>query len=109
MTFDTFAGLLRQKLSKLGYKTKFDSFGVKFYLENYYDSTNLFNIEDTVDYIQYAYIQYAASPDCTRWTTIKDYSFINLKKLYLLAKQYYIDAKEKKIKDKLNEINKDFQ
>lgn len=102
MTFDTFAGLLRQKLSKLGYKTRFDYFGVIFYFEKYYNSTSLFNIEDD-------YIQFAESPDCLRWTTINDYSFFNLKKLYILAKQYSIDAKEKKIKDKLNEINKDFQ
>lgn len=90
MTFDTFAGLLRQKLSKLGYKTKFDSFGVKFYLENYYDSTNLFNIEDTVDYIQYA-----ASPDCTRWTAIKDYSFINLKNFIYLLNSITLMQKKK--------------
>ena len=104
MTFYTFAKLLRKKLTNLGYKTRTDNFGVKFYLENYYCSTNLFNIEYTDDYIQYA-----ASPDCTRWTAIKEYSFPNLKELYILAKQYSIDAKEKKIKDKLNEINKDFQ
>lgn len=103
MTFDTFAKLLRKKLTNLGYKTRTGYFGDKFYLKNYYDSTDLFNIESN------EYIQYAASPDCTRWTLIKDYSFINLKELYILAKQYSIDAKEKKIKDKLNEINKDFQ
>lgn len=93
MTFDTFAGLLRQKLSKLGYKTKFDSFGVKFYLENYYDSTNLFNIEDTVDYIQYA-----ASPDCTRWTAIKDYSFINLKNFIYLLNSITLMQKKKRLR-----------
>ena len=104
MTFDNFARLLRQRLTNLGYKTKFDSFGVKFYLENYYNSTSLFNIEYTTDYIQYV-----ASPDSSRWSLIIDYSIFNLKKLYILAKQYSIDVKEKKIKDKLNEINKDFQ
>lgn len=103
MTFDTFAKLLRKKLTNLGYKTRTDYFGDKFYLKNYYNSTYLFNIESN------EYIQYAESPDCMCWTTIKEYSFPNLKELYVLAKQYSIDSKEKKIKDKLNEINKDFQ
>lgn len=75
MTFDTFARILRKRLTNLCYKTKFDSFGVKFYFENYYNSTYLFNIKYTDNSIKYA-----ESPVSLHWTPIKDYSFINLKK-----------------------------
>jgi len=104
MTFDTFARLLRQRLTKLGYKIMVCEFSDLFYIENYYGAINLFKI----DYNS-SYFQYAASPQDISWTSIYDFSFSNLKKLYVLSKKYSIDAKEKKIKDKLNEINKDFQ
>ncbi len=104
MTFDTFAELLRQKLTKLGYKIMAGDVCDLFYLENYYGSINLFKIDYNSNYFQYA-----ASPKDNFWTPIYHYTFPNLKELYVLAKKYSIDAKEKKIKDKLNEINKDFQ
>ncbi len=107
MTFDTFARLLKHRLTNLCYKIRTSDFGDGdvFYLENYYDDISLFkiNYEDN-------FVQYAAKPESTSWSPIYDYfTFPNLEKLYALAKQYSIDAKEKKIKDKLNEINKDFQ
>ena len=104
MTFDTFAELLRQRLTNLGYKTKSGDCGDLFYIENYFNSTNLFKI----DY-KGSNFHYAANPTDQFWTPSHNYTFSNLKALYVLAKKYYIDAKEKKIKDKLNEINKDFQ
>ena len=104
MTFDTFARLLRQRLTKLGYKTMLGETCDLFYIENYCGSINLFKIEYC-----YKFFQYAESPNCTYWTQVKDFTFKDLKKLFELAKQYTIYAKEKLIKDKLNEINKDFQ
>ncbi len=105
MTFETFARLLRQRLINLGYKNRSGDYGDLFYFENYYDSINLFRI----NYNSSCGFQFAASPKDNFWSPIYNYTFPNLKKLYVLAKQYSIDAKEKKIKDKLNEINKDFQ
>lgn len=104
MTFDTFARLLRQRLTNLGYKIMVSEFCDLFYIENYYGAINLFKI----DY-NGSYFQYAASPQDHFWTSIHNYTFSNLKGLYVLAKQYSIDAKEKKIKDKLKEIEKDFK
>lgn len=107
MTFETFARLLKQRLINLGYKKNkevyFDD-NLFFYIEDYYDSLKLFKIN-----YNGSYFQYAASPKDQFWTPIYDFTFTNLKELYELAKKYTIDAKEKKIKDKLNEINKDFQ
>ena len=104
MTFDTFARLLRQRLTNLGYKSVDGDLCHLFYIENYYDAINLFKI----DY-NGSYFQYAASPKDHFWTPIYHYTFPNLKELYVLAKKYSIDAKEKKIKDKLTELEKDFQ
>ena len=104
MTFDTFARLLRQRLTNLGYKSVNGDFCHLFYIENYYDAINLFKI----DYVG-SYFQYAASPKDNFWTPIYNFSFHNLKELYVLSKQYSIDAKEKKIKNKLKELENDFQ
>ena len=103
MTFDTFARLLRQRLTNLGYKIMVYEFSDLFYLENYYDAM-LFKI----DY-NGSYFQYATSPKVNFWTPIHNFTFSKLKELYVLAKKYSIDAKEKKIKDKLSELEKDFQ
>lgn len=104
MTFDTFARLLRQRLTNLGYKIMAGESCDLFYIEDFYSAINLFKI----DY-NGSYFQYAASPKDHFWTSIHNYTFPNLKELYVLAKKYSIDAKEKKIKDKLKELEQDFQ
>lgn len=103
MTFETAAKLIKQKLTKLGYKFRTSDDCDLFYLDNYY-SINLFKIE-----YKYKSIYYASHPKDHFWTPVYTYDFSNLKELYVRAKQHYLAVKEQKIKDKLKELEKDFQ
>lgn len=106
MTFENAAKLFKRKLTNLGYKIKDTTidFCEFFYIENYCGSVNLFKI----DYDNHCFY-YAATPYDFAWTTIHNYTFTNLKNLYLLAKQNSINAKQQKINNKLMDIEKDFQ
>ena len=106
MTFDNAAKLIKQKLTKLGYKLKSTTIDdcEFFYLENYYDSINLFKIE-----YQYKSIHYASHPQDPFWTPVYTYTFSDLKELYVMAKHHSINVKTQRVKNKLKELEKDFQ
>lgn len=106
MTFETAAKLFKQRLTNLGYKIKdttIDSCEF-FYIENYYDSINLFKI----DYDNSSFL-YSATPLDYAWTSIHNYTFYDLKELYELSKNYSIDAKKLRVNKKLIDIEKVFQ
>lgn len=104
MTFETFARLLRQRLTNLGYKSVTGDCGDLFYFEDYYNATNLFKI-----YYKCSYFQYAANPTDHFWTPIHNFTFPKLKELYVLSKKYSIDAKKQRVNKKLIDIEKDFK
>ena len=106
MTFDNAAKLIKQKLTKLGYKLKSTTIDncELFYLENYYYSINLFKIE-----YNFKSINYVSHPQDQFWTPVYIYDFHNLKKLYEMANNLCIDAKRQRVNKKLKELEKDFQ
>ena len=106
MTFENAAKLIKQKLTKLGYKLKSTTIDncELFYIENYYYSINLFKIE-----YNFKSINYVSHPQDQFWTPVYIYDFHNLKEIYEMANNLCMDAKRQRVNKKLKELEKDFQ
>lgn len=108
MTFETYTNLLTKRLEHLGYISRKNEKTLSFYLP-YYENKNdicsdLFNI-----YYEANSVRYVEDINDSFWSLVDNYDYESLKQLYFLSKDFVIKAKKLKIKDKLNEINKDFQ
>ena len=111
MTFETYTNLLVKRLEQLGYVSRKFGRYLSFYLPNYNkdlslkcDYSYLFSIcygDNTVKYVE--------DINDTYWSIVDYYDYESLNHLYILAKQYLIKEKEQKIKNKLKELENDFQ
>ena len=66
-------------------------------------SNELFQIYEKLKCVRYIEENY------NFWLCVKEYDYVSLNKLYILAKKHLIKAKEQKIKNKMNELEKDFE
>lgn len=107
MLFKKYSSLLKKYLNEIGYKMKYVNGDSLYYIEGYtsdYSGNKLFIINEKSHFVGYV-------EEITEnfWTFIEEYDYESLNHLYILANQYLIKAKEQNIKNKLKELENDFQ
>lgn len=107
MTFETYTNLLVKRLEHLGYISRKNEKTVSFYLPNYTNvggSSDLFSI-----YYEANSVRFIEDFDDMFWSLVDYYDYESLKHLYILSKDFVIKAKKIQMKNKLKELEKDFE
>lgn len=105
MIFEKYSSTLKKYLNNLGYKVEYLGGNFFYSIEGYNNagSNELFQIYEKIKCVRYI------EENDNFWLCVKEYDYVSLNKLYILAKKHLIKAKEQKIKNKMNELEKDFE